>query len=143
MKKRLFILVLLFVGLFLISLNIVISQDIPSSVPGSSLLNKIEIDESGQPRKIVEAKEEFDQVRTQNQSYLWQFYLNKLKTNKFIASIIDAYEKIHPFLNPIFKYTIGVDLSVSLLFLFSLIIWVIFLIYFQEIFSIHHFQLIS
>ena len=134
MKKRMLI-ILLFVSLFLIT-NVTSQVDIPGSVPGSELLNKLDIDESGQPRKIVEAKEEFDQVRTQNDSYLLKFYINKLKSNKFIASVIEAYEKIRPFLNPIFKYTIGVDLSISFLFLFSLIIWVIFLIYLQEIFSI-------
>jgi len=71
--------------------------------------------------------------------YLRQEWGKILKENKYFGPIISLYEKISHYTDPIFKYTVGVAPSLSLLFVLTLVIWITLFIYFYRAFKIFGF----
>jgi len=63
------------------------------------------------------------------QDYLKKEWDKILRDQKIIGPIIRDYEKIDHIVDPIFKYTIGLEPSLSWLFALTFILWISFLIF--------------
>ncbi len=123
---------LVFALILFLSIIIVHAQQSPPfpDTPKIPVLGNIN-ENTGQPEVV----DQLSNKETRS-DYLKKEWNKILKNNTFFGPLIGAYEKVQPILNPIFKYTVGVDLSVSWTFILAFISWVIILIYLQEIFSI-------
>lgn len=130
MKKRLLFIV--FISLIIISLSFVISQDIPSSVPGSSFLNKIEIDENtGKPEKFTDLEENIEAFRTreQNVSYLAKEWGVIFANNPGISRLLFQTERFFSFFNPFWRIILGTEFSWSFAFSFTFLAWIFIIIF--------------
>ena len=140
MKKRLFITL---INLIFISLLFIITfvfahhegitgkavGDVPENIPGSNILNKLEIDPStGQPKSIVEAGEKFDKYKEQNISYLAKEWTKILADNKFFGPVLFYTDKFFSVFNPFWKAVFKIEFSWSWTFFFSFVFWVIFIV---------------
>ena len=136
MKKRLS----LFFLILLLSLTFISAQD--DTLP--EFLGRDAIggfaDGEDPVDKIEDLQDKLIQKRSgQDYDYLRQGWSKILKKNKYFAPLIRLYEQMHPYLSPVFKYTMGMDLSISWIFLLALIIWITILVYLYgilELFSI-------
>jgi len=126
MKKSLtlFILVLLTINLFIISFAH--AQEMPQ-LPGVGNINP----ETGLPEELEDIKEAGEKLtdKEERSQFLKEAQGKLLKENKYTGPIIEGYEKISPVTDPIFKYTIGLEPSLTWLFTLTFILWIAFLIY--------------
>jgi len=133
MKKRIFILLssLLILNIFIISIN---SQDTLISNSDLGNINP----ETGLPSELEDIKQTSEKLTDEKQrtEYLKQEWEKILKDNKFFSPIISFLEFISPVTNPLFKYTIGVEPSLSWLFFLTLTLWIALVIYIFRIFDL-------
>ena len=126
MKKSitLFILFLLTINLFMISLTH--AQELPP-IPGLGNINP----ETGLPTELEDLKDTGEKLtdKEQRSQFLKEAQGKLLKENKYTGPIIEGYEKVAPITNPIFKYTIGLEPSLTWLFTLTFVLWIAFLIY--------------
>jgi ABC-type multidrug transport system fused ATPase/permease subunit len=78
-------------------------------------------------------KEISSENRTDYLKKQWGELLNK---SEFFGPLIRSYEKISPVIDPVSRYTIGMEPSLSWLFALTLVIWICFLVYIYRILSI-------
>ena len=128
MKKR--ALFIIFLGIFLILIN---AQQplIPSNIPGSNIINNIEIDErTGTPKKLNELQEniEFFKTREQNNSFLWKKWAVILGDIPYVGPTLFYTEKFFSFFNIFWKAIFGIEFSWSWAFFASLGIWIVFIV---------------
>ena len=131
MKKSTFrfitsvILLSLILNLFIISIEAETSP--MPSVPGIGEINPdtglpVELEKITDTGKKLTDKEKIAQYKS--------IELNKiLAKNKYTAPIMSFFNYISPVTNPAFKYTIGVEPSLSWLFFLTLTLWIAFVIY--------------
>lgn len=86
--------------------------------------------------KIPTDEEEAKQV---TKDYLRKEWDKILRNNTYVGPVIKQYEKISPFTDPIFLYTIGMTPSLSWLFALTFIIWVTLLVYFYRVLNLYGF----
>lgn len=126
MKKSiiLFILFLLTINLFIISLAH--AQDLPP-LPGIGNINP----ETGLPEGLEELKDTGEKLtdKEQRSQFLKDAQGKLFKENKYTGPIIKSYEKVSPITDPIFKYTIGLEPSLTWLFFLTLVLWIAFVVY--------------
>jgi len=125
MKKSivLFLFVLLILNIFVISL--IKAQDSDSAVPPEL-------------QGIQKAGEKLTDEE-QRIPYLKQEWGKIFAKNEYTGPIIASYEKISPYTDPVSKYTIGLEPSLTWLFVLTLALWIAFVIYIfrvMEIFSL-------
>jgi len=77
-----------------------------------------------------------EQLKETSSDYLKNEWTKLLGEGKFLGGLINAYRKISPVTDPIFKYSIGMEPELSGLFFITFIIWIVFFIYIYRIFSI-------
>jgi len=118
---------ILFFGilLFFSLINCVVAQSLDVD-PNDPLGVGIGIDEL--PRNEKEAKDV-------GENFLMQEWKDLLKRDTFFGSIIFLYEKTTYFLNPVFKIILGVEASLSWIFILTLVIWFTLLIFVIRTFS--------
>ena len=135
MKNKNFLKIVLFF-IILISINFISAHhevitgkavgDVPENIPGSNILNKLEIDPAtGQPKSIVEAEEKFDKYKEQNANYLAKEWTKILANNKFFGPVLFYTDKFFSVFNPLWKAIFGIEFSWSLAFILSFIIFII------------------
>jgi len=78
--------------------------------------------EKGQ--EIVEKTKE-----QESREYLFQEWKKTIENNKYFSPIILGYKKISPVVNPVSKYAIGLEPSLTWIFILTLILWIVFVIY--------------
>ena len=126
MKKSiiLFILFLLTINLFIISLAH--AQELPP-IPGMGNINP----ETGLPEDLEKLKDTGEKLtdKEQRSQFLKDAQGKLLKENKYTGPIIEGYEKVSPVTDPIFKYTIGLEPSLTWLFTLTLVLWIAFVVY--------------
>lgn len=129
MKKKwvfIFIVFILIVSLyFLISIKPIHAEDVGVGevVPGIS-------PESLQKVQTGIEKLSEEQARKQFLSQNWSSILqNSTFYKKFIKPIVNEYDKMRPFVDPIFTYTIGMTSNVSWVFVLTLVIWITCVVY--------------
>jgi hypothetical protein len=126
MKKSiaLFLFFILILNIFIISikaeLNPPLDPELGDINPETGLPNEIE--------KIKGIGENLTDSEIRSQ-YLKQEWGKIPEKNKFFGPLMRGYGKISPYTDPIFKYTLGITPSLTWLFVLTLILWIVFLIY--------------
>lgn len=125
MKKSvaLFLFSLLVLNIFIISIH---AEEPPTPELGGNINP-----ETGLPtgvEKVQEVTESLSDDETRSQ-YLKQEWGKILAKNKYIGPIIAGYEKASPIVDPISKYTIGLEPSLTWIYILTLILWIAFVIY--------------
>lgn len=118
MKKSYILIISLIIFLFIFNpLTFVLAQD---EIPSGAL--------PFSPEKVEQTTE---QIKTQNTTYLKQEWKDMFADNKYLSPIVSVIDKITTFLNPFFKLILGVESSLSWVFIFAIGIWIIlfFIIY--------------
>lgn len=123
MKKSSWVLLSLIV--IVLFLN-VIRADIVTIDPSSGDSQVLGIDPNNAP-----------QTPEEGTAYLKQEWGKILAKTTFFGPIINFYNnKLAKYLNPVLKYTLGVDPSISWLFFITLVLWISLVIYFYRILSV-------
>jgi hypothetical protein len=124
----------LFLLILLISFTFISAQVNPlEGVPGGDAISGL-ADGENPADKIENFKDKLVQKKeNQDFDYLRQEWGKILKNNTYLGPIVVAYDNVHPYLNPVFKYTVGIELTLSWLFLLAFFIWITILVYLHEI----------
>jgi hypothetical protein len=90
------------------------------------------------PSEIPDNPEDLGNVTTQYLKREWADLLRNPDSTlgRFFSPLMKAYDKSKPYLDPFFKYTIGVEMGLNWLFILSLIIWIFFTTYVFRLLSI-------
>ncbi|MBS3075252.1 hypothetical protein J4429_02215 [Candidatus Pacearchaeota archaeon] len=127
MKKSLiFFIGILIVSLcFIFSIKPVHSQEagVGDVVPGLSPENLEKVQTGVEKLTDEEARKQY---LTQE---LGKIFQNNTYYIKYIKPVENAYSKINWFTDPFFRYTIGMAPSLSWLFLLTLVLWIVFVVY--------------
>ena len=130
MKKRLLIIFLVSFGL--ISLSFVISQSsVPYNPAGNVGGSLVSIDSNtGLPSKFSDFKNKADDYRNreQNNSYLFKRWTVILADKPIIGPGLFYTEKLFSSLNPLWKYSFGIEFSWSLVFFFHVFLWCVLVV---------------
>lgn len=125
MKKSALILISL---LLLSFISVVLAQTINETTGLPNDIN--DLTEAG--KKLTD-----EQTRSEYLKKEWGIIF---KENPAFKPFYEAYMKVSPYTNPIFKYTIGMTPSLSWLFLLTLALWITLLIYLIRIFEFTSFS---
>jgi len=87
------------------------------------------IAEDNLPPEIKKVSKVGEKITERDTEYLKQEWGKILEKNPFFGPIISNYNKISPYTDPIFKYTIGMPPSLSWLFALTIVLWIAFIIY--------------
>jgi hypothetical protein len=130
MKKSIvfFLFTLLILNIFLISIKAELLPSLPTTGTGDSAL-------PSELEKIQQISENLTDEEKRSQ-YLNQEWGEILKKNEFFGPILEKYKKVSPYTDPVFKYTIGIEPTLSWLFILTLTLWIAFLIYTFRIFEL-------
>tara|TARA_Y100000310_G_C20667737_1_gene808536 strand:- start:177 stop:857 length:681 start_codon:yes stop_codon:yes gene_type:complete len=87
---------------------------------------------------LEQKKEVIEDLSLENirEEYLKQEWEKILEKNKFFGPIINGYKNSKPFVDPIFKYTIGLESSLTWLFILTLVLWITFVVYLYRILTV-------
>jgi len=77
----------------------------------------------------TDAPDSPEELQEQSSEYLKKEWGKILANNKVTAPILEVYGKISPTTDPIFRHSIGMEPSISWLFLLTFIIWISLVIY--------------
>lgn len=134
LKNKLFVILVVFLfEIILISILVQVRAQELSDTGLPPEVEKIEnISEKG--------KEAYEKLTEKNESYLKQEWGKILAKNKYFGPLIEKYDKISPYTDPIFKYTIGLEPSLSWLFVLTLVLWIFILIYIIRILEFSSFS---
>lgn len=126
MKKS----IVLFLSLILV-LNIFVISIIKAETPAVPDIGGNVNPETGLPSGVGDIKDVGDKLTDEQQrsQYLKQEWGKILANNKFFGPIITAYGTISPYTDPISKYTLGSEPSLTWLFFLTLVLWIAFVVY--------------
>ncbi len=88
---------------------------------------------------IADVSKELTNEQTRS-DYLKKEWGKIIQNNEAFKPFYEAYMKVSPYTNPIFKYTIGMAPSLSWLFLLDLALWITLLIYLIRLFELTSFS---
>ena len=97
------------------------------SILNFAVIQAQELGDSGLPPNLENLQNQGENIKEgwqeQNTTYLKQEWISIIEKNKYLKPILGTLDKILTFLSPLFKYTLGVDYSMSWAFIIALIIW--------------------
>jgi magnesium-transporting ATPase (P-type) len=91
------------------------------------------------PSEIPDNPEDLGNVTTQYLKREWADLLRNPDSTlgRFFSPLMKAYDKSKPYLDPFFKYTIGVEMGLNWLFILTLVIWITLVTLFYRIISLY------
>lgn len=125
-SKRLIIFTFAIALVFSVFIFSFIQADIANVNPNTGEANVLGLNPDNLPQSPEELKET-------SADFLKKEWGKILAKNLYVGPIIKSYQKISPYTDPIFKYTIGMTPSLTWLFFLTLVLWIFFVIYMLKI----------
>ncbi|MFA5174232.1 MAG: hypothetical protein WC438_03550 [Candidatus Pacearchaeota archaeon] len=127
MKKRFVFLLISLLLLNILAISIKAEESPPLPDLGLGEVNP----DSGLPIELEKIQTIGGKFQNENDKtqYLKQEWGKILANNTYIGPVINRYNKISPYTDPIFKFFLGIEPSLSWLFLLSLTLWITIFMY--------------